>query len=119
MVLDIVNLCGDNFYLRRDRSVSIATGYELDDRASTPCRARRFLFTPQRPDRLWGPLGSHAVAAGGTLFSGGKAGYSAPSSVETKNGEAVPPIQLHLVSRHRMVKLYLHSPIRFHCGVLN
>jgi hypothetical protein len=34
----------------------IAAGYTLDGRDSIPGRGKRFFSTPQRADRLWGPL---------------------------------------------------------------
>jgi hypothetical protein len=30
-------------------------GYRLDGRGSIPVRGKKFLSSPQRPDRLWGP----------------------------------------------------------------
>jgi hypothetical protein len=33
----------------------LSTGYGLDGRDSIPGRDKRFISTPQRPDRLWGP----------------------------------------------------------------
>jgi hypothetical protein len=38
----------------RDSSVGIVTGYRLDGRGLFPGRAKKFISTPQRPDRLWG-----------------------------------------------------------------
>jgi hypothetical protein len=38
----------------RDSSVGIATCYDLAGRGSIPGRRKRFLSSPQRPDRLWG-----------------------------------------------------------------
>jgi hypothetical protein len=38
----------------RDSSVGTARGYGLGGRGSGPVRSKRF-FSPQRPDRLWGP----------------------------------------------------------------
>jgi hypothetical protein len=40
---------------RRNSSVGIASDYWLTGRSSIPGRGKRFLSTPQRPDRLWGP----------------------------------------------------------------
>jgi hypothetical protein len=37
----------------KDRPISIALGYRLDGRGSTPGR-RRFFSSPQHPDQLWG-----------------------------------------------------------------
>jgi hypothetical protein len=36
-------------------SVGVATGYELDGWGSIRGRGKSFFFTPQRPDRFWGP----------------------------------------------------------------
>jgi hypothetical protein len=41
--------------LRGDSSIGIVTGYVLKGRGSIPGRDK-VLSTPQRPDRLWGPL---------------------------------------------------------------
>jgi hypothetical protein len=38
-----------------DSSVSIVMGYRLDGWGSIPSRSKRFLSSPPRPDRLWGP----------------------------------------------------------------
>jgi hypothetical protein len=35
-----------------DSSVGIATGYWLDSRGSSPGKSKKFLSSPQRPDRL-------------------------------------------------------------------
>jgi hypothetical protein len=80
----------------RDSSVGIVTGYMLDGPGSIPGSAR-FLISPQRPDRLCGPL---------SLLSNGYRGVKLTT-------------HLHLVPRSRMVELYLHSPICLHSVVLN
>jgi len=38
-----------------DNSANKLTGYELDDRGSTPDSGRDFLSSQQRPDWFWGP----------------------------------------------------------------
>jgi hypothetical protein len=42
--------------MSRHTSVGIATDYGVDSRCTIAGRDNRFLFTPQRPYRLWGPL---------------------------------------------------------------
>jgi hypothetical protein len=37
-------------------SVGIAMSYGMDGQSSSPVRGKKFFFTPQHPDRLWGPL---------------------------------------------------------------
>jgi hypothetical protein len=54
------NCCGFLQFLliyigSRDSSVGIETDYGLDFWGSIPGRGKIFFFTPQRPDRLWGP----------------------------------------------------------------
>jgi hypothetical protein len=39
----------------RGSSVGLAKGYEMDGQGSISGRDKRSFFTPQRPDRLWGP----------------------------------------------------------------
>jgi hypothetical protein len=84
-----------------DSSVGLATGYGLDGRGSFPGRGKRFVSSPQRPDRLWGPP-SHLTNGYRGAFSlvvkrpGSKADYSPPSSVEIKNDGAIPPFAIHL-----------------------
>jgi hypothetical protein len=39
----------------RDSSVGVATAYELDNQGFIPRRDKRFFYTPQPYDRLWGP----------------------------------------------------------------
>jgi hypothetical protein len=41
--------------VNRESSVSILTGYGLDDRGSIPCRGWEFYSSPPRPDRPWDP----------------------------------------------------------------
>jgi hypothetical protein len=76
MILDLINnycdaeghvgsslISEENKYLplclstrSRDSLVGIVTGYGLDSRCSIPGRGKRIFSTPQRTDRLWGPL---------------------------------------------------------------
>jgi hypothetical protein len=77
-------------------------------RGSIPGRGKRFFFSTQRPERLWGPHpDSHSMGTRGA-FS------------ERQSGLGVKLItHLTLVPRSRMVELYLHFPIRLHGVVLN
>jgi hypothetical protein len=80
----------------RDSSVGIATDYGLDGRGSIYGSDKRFLSTPQRRERLWGPPASSLMGTG-VSFSGVKrprieADYSPPSTAEAKNGRAIPPL---------------------------
>jgi hypothetical protein len=55
----ISNLCHGNSgslcLESRDSSVGTAIEYRLDGRGLIPGRGKRFLSSPQRSDRLWGP----------------------------------------------------------------
>jgi hypothetical protein len=62
-----------HFYMRR-------YSYGQDDRISIPGTGKRFLSSPQRPDRLWGP---------GVKRSGREADHLLPSSAEVKNSGAI------------------------------
>jgi hypothetical protein len=44
--------------------VGIATGYKLDGRGSIPGRGRRFMSSPQGPDRLPYPMGMPGYFSG-------------------------------------------------------
>jgi hypothetical protein len=76
----------------RGRAVSIATGYELDDRGAEvriPIGATFFSF-PCRPDRFWGPPSLLSIGYRGLLPRGVKrpwreADASLPISAEFKN----------------------------------
>jgi hypothetical protein len=70
-------------------------------------RGKRFLSTPQRPDRLWGP------------FSRLSNGYMRRFPFEYSDRGVKVTICLHLLPRSRMVALYLHSPIRLIDMVIN
>jgi hypothetical protein len=86
----------------RDSSVGIATGWTA--RVRFPAR---FIFSPQRPLRLWGPP---------SLLSNGYRGLFLRG--QSSRGLNLTT-HLHLVPRSRMVELYLRSPIRLHGVVLN
>jgi hypothetical protein len=77
-------------------SVGIATGYWLDHRGSIRGRDKKFFSTPERSDRLWGPV-SYPMGTGGSLLPGVKrqgreADHTPPSSAEVKNGGAIRPL---------------------------
>jgi hypothetical protein len=84
----------------RDSSVGIATGLGLDDRGSIPSRGKIFLIsTASRP--ALGPTQSPIQWILGAISLGEKrpgseADYSFPSSVEDKNGGAIPPLLICL-----------------------
>jgi hypothetical protein len=88
----------------RDSSVGIATrlrdGGPNSSRGSIPGGGKR-LSSPQRPDRLWGPLSLLSNGYRGTLSLGvkrrgeGEAEHSPPST-EVKNGGAIPPFTIRL-----------------------
>jgi hypothetical protein len=73
----------------RGSSVSIVTGYGLDNWGSVPNRGRVFFFQSLRPDRLWGPLSLLSNGYWGS-FPRGKArlrsdaDHSPPSSAKVK-----------------------------------
>jgi hypothetical protein len=81
-------------------------GYGLDGQGSIPGKGKRFLYTPQRPDQLWGPPG--------LLSSVYRCAVSPGVKRLEHEGDHSPP-----VPRSRMVELYLHSPIRLNGVVLN
>jgi hypothetical protein len=47
-------------------------GYGLDSRGSITGKGKKFVSTPQCPDRLWGPLTPYTMCTWG-CFPGGKA----------------------------------------------
>jgi hypothetical protein len=53
-----------------------------------PSRGKKFLTTPQRPDRFWGPPSGYR----GEEQLGYEADHSSPSSAEVKKGRAMPPL---------------------------
>jgi hypothetical protein len=85
------NISNDNKYSgSRDSSVSMVTGYRLNDQGSVPRRGNRFFSTPQHPDRLWGTLS--------LLYNGYQRLFS-----WDENSQAMKLItHLHLVSVSRM-----------------
>jgi hypothetical protein len=52
-ISSVVLLATSSFIL--DSSVGIGTGYGVDGRGSIPGKGKRFVSSPQCPDRLWGP----------------------------------------------------------------
>jgi hypothetical protein len=93
----------------RNSSVTIVTRLcigRLRNRSSIAGKGNRFVSSPQRPDRLWGPP---------SVLSNGHHGLFARG----QNGQCVKlTTHVPLVPRPGMVELYLHSPIRLYC-VLN
>jgi hypothetical protein len=88
----------------QDSSVGIVTGYGLDGRILIPGRGKRFLSTPQCPDRLWGPpsLLSNWAGGGGHFLLGKAArAWCWPHTFIYCRGQ-------------KLVELYLHSPVRLH-----
>jgi hypothetical protein len=93
------------YWIQAVSSVGIATDCEMDGRGSTPGTGKRFLSSPQRPDRLWGPPnplsnGYRGAISPGVKRQGSKADHSSQS-------------------RSRVMELYLHSPMRLHGVMLN
>jgi hypothetical protein len=81
----------------RDISVGMTTGYGLDGRDSIPGTGKRFFSIPQRTDWLWGPPNLLSDGYRGALYlvvkrPGRETDHSPPSSVEVKNGGAIPPL---------------------------
>jgi hypothetical protein len=88
--------------MNRDRSAGIATGYALDDRGLIPGRSERFFSIASRPALR--PTESPIQMIPEALPPGVKqavseAYRSPPSSVEDKNGGAIPPLP-HMFSYH-------------------
>jgi hypothetical protein len=92
------------FYRSRDSSVGIATGCRLNDPGSISGSAK-FFYSPQLPDRLWGPPGLLPNGYRG-LFSPDanrqerEADHSPPCSAKVKKVGAIPPLP-HMSSWHR------------------
>jgi hypothetical protein len=114
----------------RDSSVGIATGYRLGSPGSLPGSAR-FFYTPQRPDRPWGPPsllpgGSRWLYPGRIKRPGREADYSPQSSAEVKKSGALLP-RPHIPSWHcvHLIKdgnnftfMYVHFYHRIMAGVI-
>jgi hypothetical protein len=94
---------------RRDTTVSIASGYGLDDRrvgVRVPVGLRIF-FSPCLPDRLWGP--PNLLSNGYRwLFPGGKA-----------IGTWSWPLTSNQCLAKENLALYIHLPLRLYGVVLN
>jgi hypothetical protein len=97
----------DYIYMSQGSSAVIMTGYRLDGRGSIPSRDKRYFFSPQCPDQLWGPP---------TLLSSGYWGLF----LQRKSGWSMRLItHLHLLPRLRMVDLYLQPHIFVACCLIN
>jgi hypothetical protein len=100
--------------MNRDSSVGIETGYVLDGRRvgiQVPVGSR-FVSSPQRLDRLWGPSsllfnGHQGIFSPGGRTTGREADHLPPSSAEVKNDGAIPPLR-HMPS-WRGASLAKHS----------
>jgi hypothetical protein len=73
----------------------------LDSRSSIPGIGKRFLASPQRPDRLWASPSLLSNWNRGDLSPGvkqqrNKADHSTLSSIEVKNGVAIAPLPVRL-----------------------
>jgi hypothetical protein len=84
----------------RDSSVGIAKGYGLDDRGSNPGRGKVFLSFRARKPAL-GPRQLPLQLVLGMKSPGCEADHSPPSSVEVKNGGAIPPLS-YMFSWHNV-----------------
>jgi hypothetical protein len=80
------------YTMSRHNSVAIAVGYGLDGRGSISDRGKRFLSSPQRPDRLWDPPSLLSNCSLGGKAPGIWSYHSPSSSVEVKNGAAILPL---------------------------
>jgi hypothetical protein len=81
--------------------------YGLDGKSLNPKEAKRLVSTPHRPDRLWAHPASYPMGTGEALSTG----------VKRQGREA--DTRLQIVSRSRILELYLCSPIRLHGIVLH
>jgi hypothetical protein len=84
-------------FTSRDSSVGISTGFELGGRGWIPGRGKKFLFSSQCPDRLWGPPSLLSNWYRGALSTavkrpGHEADHSPLSCAEVKNGGAIPTL---------------------------
>jgi hypothetical protein len=66
--------------------------YGLDDQGSSPGRGKKFVYSPQRPDWLWGPPCLLYKGYQGVKWPGREADRSPPFSAEVKNGGDIPPL---------------------------
>jgi hypothetical protein len=88
---------------RRAGIAQSVTGYGLNRRGPIHGKCKRILYSPQRPDWLWGLLSLLR-----SIFPVGQSGQGLNLTTP-----------FHPVPRSRMTELYLHSPIGFHGIVLN
>jgi hypothetical protein len=63
-------------FIKAKKSVSIKTAYEQEGLGSIPNRDKTFFFTPQSPDRLWGPTSLLFNWCRGLITRGKAAGAS-------------------------------------------
>jgi hypothetical protein len=85
----------------RDSSIDTATSSRLDGRASVPGSGKILFSSPQRPNRLWGPMNFLSNGYPGRHSRKKKrprreADHLPPSSAGVKNGGAIPPPAIHL-----------------------
>jgi hypothetical protein len=84
--------CTVTLFCEPDSSVSIVSGYGLDDQAievRSPTVAKAILLYPLCPDRLWGPPsllynGYRRYIPGVKVRPGRDADYSSPSSAKVE-----------------------------------
>jgi hypothetical protein len=83
---------GTSYYGEPGSSVSIVSGYGLDDRAievRSSAETKGFLLYPLCPDRLWSPafcrMGTGGSFSGAKARPGREADHSPPSSAEIEN----------------------------------
>jgi hypothetical protein len=74
----------------RDRSVGIATAYEVYCRGSIPGRSMRFFSSPPLLDQASNTMGTGLSPA--VKRPGREAEHSPPFSDEVRNGGAIPPL---------------------------
>jgi hypothetical protein len=98
--IEVISLGVSRFRVEREEDYSCWKS-TVGLRGSIPDRGKRLFSTPQRPNRLWGPL---------RLSNGCQ--WLFPRE---QRGLSVRLItHLQLLQRSRMLELYFHSPIRLH-----
>jgi hypothetical protein len=84
----------------RDISVSIVTGYGLDDLGLILGMGMRFFSSPQCPDRFWVLSNEYrGLFPRGVKQQECEVDHSPPSSAEVKNHGVIPPLP-HMPSWH-------------------